>query len=240
MKDFLFDVGHGGHDPGALNGVYKEKDIVLEIALKVQWYLREYNCSIEFTRTTDKYLSLKQRSDMSKGKDLVTSFHTNSVSSKEPNGFQTYIYTSPSATSKDVANYIQNEINLIFKPTKWSGVKRKNLHMVRETKCPAVLLEMFFISNDKDLSTLLNKQDAIASAIAQGLIKSCGLKKVSDVPRETLQKPKKKYKSITEYLQVNKQPYGFNDRKKLAQKHGISNYTGTAGQNIQLLKILQG
>jgi len=240
MINFLFDPGHGRQDPGAVNGGYKEKDVVLEIALKVQWYLRDYNCSIEFTRTTDKYLTLKQRTDMSKGKDVVVSFHNNASTSKEPNGFQTYIYTSPSQKSKDIANYIQNEINLIFKPTKWSGVKRKNLHMVRETKCPAVLLEMFFISNDNDADMIVYRQDDIASAIAQGLIKSCGLKIVSNIPRETIQKPVKKYKSIVEYLQANKQPYGFNDRKKLAQKLGIKNYTGTAGQNIQMLNMLQG
>src|SRR5690625_1535180 len=55
-------------------------------------------------------------------------------------------------------------------------------------------------------------------------------------------KPRKttyKGNSIVEYLQSIGQPSSFNHRKKLAQKHGIKNYTGTASQNLKLLRILR-
>jgi|SRR5690625_4516118 len=61
-------------------------------------------------------------------------------------------------------------------------------------------------------------------------------------PTKKPSKPRKtKYKgnSIVEYLQSIGQPSSFNHRKKLAQKHGIKNYTGTASQNLQLLRILR-
>src|SRR5699024_56804 len=46
--------------------------------------------------------------------------------------------------------------------------------------------------------------------------------------------------SIVVYLQSIGEPYSFAHRQKLAAKHGISNYTGTASQNKRLLSILRG
>ena len=48
------------------------------------------------------------------------------------------------------------------------------------------------------------------------------------------------YTSIVDYLNANKIDSSFNNRKKLATKYGIKNYTGTTAQNIKLLDILQG
>ena len=45
--------------------------------------------------------------------------------------------------------------------------------------------------------------------------------------------------SIVDYLKSIGQPSSFNHRKKLASKHGIKNYIGTASQNLQLLRILR-
>lgn len=53
------------------------------------------------------------------------------------------------------------------------------------------------------------------------------------------QKSTYKGNSIVEYLQSIGQPSSFNHRKKLASKNGIKNYTGTASQNLQLLRILR-
>ena len=48
------------------------------------------------------------------------------------------------------------------------------------------------------------------------------------------------FASIVDYLNSQGQDSSFNARKQLATQHGISNYTGTAQQNTQLLQILQG
>src|SRR5699024_4272732 len=46
--------------------------------------------------------------------------------------------------------------------------------------------------------------------------------------------------SVVDYLKSKKQPSSFAHRKKLAQQHGIKNYTGTAEQNTRLLNTLRG
>ena len=87
-KDFVLviDAGHGGKDPGALGTYSKEKNINLNVALKVGELIKK-NCSnvkIVFTRQTDKFVSLDDRADIAnKAKaDLFISIHTNAM----PNG----------------------------------------------------------------------------------------------------------------------------------------------------------
>lgn len=46
--------------------------------------------------------------------------------------------------------------------------------------------------------------------------------------------------SITDFLRASGQPSDFSSRQALASKYGITNYTGTASQNAQLLNILKG
>lgn len=236
MTSLLFDAGHGGKDSGAVNGNFYEKDVVLEIAKKTAEVLSKYEVTVDFTREDDRFLTLTQRSNKSRYYDTTISFHTNASSSTSPQGAQVYVHPKASANDRRIAQFIQNELDLIFGKTRWSGLKESNLHMVREPKGNKALLEIGFISNQHDLNILKTQTDRIAVLIANGIIFSHGLKKKSVVVKPNV----KKYKSIVEYLQANNQPYSFNDRAKLAIKHGIPNYKGTASQNLQLLAILQG
>jgi N-acetylmuramoyl-L-alanine amidase len=84
-KDFVvvIDAGHGGHDPGAIGRRGKEKNINLEVALKVG-KLIEHNCKnvkVIYTRKKDVFVTLNGRADIAnKAKaDLFISIHTNSM-----------------------------------------------------------------------------------------------------------------------------------------------------------------
>ena len=236
MISLLFDAGHGGKDSGAVNGSFYEKDVVLEIAKKTAEVLSKYDVFVGFTRDKDEFLSLNHRSNKSLYYDTTISFHTNSSTSKSPHGAQVYVHPKASANDRRIAQFIQNELDLVFPKTKWSGVRESNLHMVREPKGNKVLLELGFISNPRDLNILKTQTTRIAILIANGIIFSHNLKK-----KQVTAKPSaKKYTSIVEYLQANGQDYSFKARAKLAVKYGIPNYKGTAAQNLQLLAILQG
>ena len=81
----VLDAGHGGHDPGAINrqlGLY-EKDIALQVTLKVGQYINEYMPDVEviYTRTDDSFVKLEDRgltATRNKG-DLFVSIHANSA-----------------------------------------------------------------------------------------------------------------------------------------------------------------
>ena len=91
----VIDPGHGGTDPGAINGKNQEKTINLNVALKVG-KLIENNCKdvkVIYTRKTDVFVELYKRADIANkaGADMFISIHTNSAKSKSANGAETYL-----------------------------------------------------------------------------------------------------------------------------------------------------
>lgn len=84
-KDFVvvIDAGHGGHDPGALGKISKEKTINLNVALKLGKQIKR-NCpdvKVVYTRERDVFIPLDRRAEIANNAkaDLFISIHTNSV-----------------------------------------------------------------------------------------------------------------------------------------------------------------
>ena len=96
-KDFVvvIDPGHGGHDPGAIGRRGKEKNINLNVALKVGQLIRN-NCNdvkVIYTRKTDVFIPLDRRAQIANNAkaDLFISIHTNSIArGRTVRGAETY------------------------------------------------------------------------------------------------------------------------------------------------------
>ena len=96
-KDFtlVIDPGHGGKDPGAIGKKGKEKNINLNVALKLGNLIKE-NCkdvNIVYTRQKDTFVALDRRAQIANNAkaDLFISIHTNSVAKgKTVRGTETY------------------------------------------------------------------------------------------------------------------------------------------------------
>lgn len=91
----VLDAGHGGKDPGAVNGKNQEKTINLNVTLKIG-KLIEKNCSnvkVIYTRKTDVFVELYKRADIANkaGADMFVSVHTNAASAKNARGAETYL-----------------------------------------------------------------------------------------------------------------------------------------------------
>jgi N-acetylmuramoyl-L-alanine amidase len=95
VRRIVVDPGHGGKDygaPGYQKGVH-EKDVVLAISKKLAAKLeKELGCEVIMTRTTDKYLTLEERTAIAntKNADLFISVHTNSHTDRRAYGIETY------------------------------------------------------------------------------------------------------------------------------------------------------
>ena len=91
----VLDPGHGGHDPGAVGpkNLY-EKDVVLDIALKLKKVLMEdpFN-EVFLTRERDIFIPLEERTAMAnkKNADLFLSIHANASPRREAKGIETYL-----------------------------------------------------------------------------------------------------------------------------------------------------
>ena len=91
----VIDPGHGGKDPGAVNGKNQEKTINLNVALKMGKLIEENckNVKVIYTRKTDVFVELYKRADIANkaGADMFISVHTNSAKNKSANGAETYL-----------------------------------------------------------------------------------------------------------------------------------------------------
>ena len=97
MKTVVIDAGHGGKDPGNLGtGRYKtkEKDISLDVALRVGGYIKKQfpEINVVYTRSTDVFIGLNERTDIAnKAKaDLFLSIHCNAATNTSAYGVETY------------------------------------------------------------------------------------------------------------------------------------------------------
>lgn len=163
------DAGHGGNDSGATKKGYKESNIVLNVALKLKSkLLATGKFDVMMSRETDKYVLLSERTNDANiwGADILISIHANSSNNKLAHGLETFCYKyNYGKLANDVNNGILSSISINNR-----GVKEGNLHMVRESKMNACLVELGFISNDDDLNLLLNNQDDYAYGIFKGIM----------------------------------------------------------------------
>ncbi len=95
VKKVVIDAGHGGHDPGAVGKMSKEKDITLSIALKTGKFIEENLPDVEviYTRKTDVFVELYRRAKIANEAkaDLFISIHCNANKSTTPYGAETYV-----------------------------------------------------------------------------------------------------------------------------------------------------
>ncbi|EGQ26759.1 N-acetylmuramoyl-L-alanine amidase [Sporosarcina newyorkensis 2681] len=175
MTRLLFDYGHGGTDPGAMYKGRKEADDVLSIGKAVAAEVRRHGVALDETRTSNKTVSLRERSNMENRKkyDYFISFHRNAFQPEKAKGAETFLFTTGGALAKQLAERIQKELVAVGFTNR--GVKRANFHVLRETKAPAILIEIGFIDNTADNQLFDKKRKQIVEGIARAILAQVGV-----------------------------------------------------------------
>jgi N-acetylmuramoyl-L-alanine amidase len=173
------DPGHGGKDTGAVGFGIMEKDVNLDISLRLKELLKNNGLEVFMTRDTDDTISLKKRSTIINNLDcdLVVSIHNNSFTEEKGNGSEV-IYPHKSEEGKKMAQYVLDELGKI-------GLKKRRIYyrlnkdnkdyyyIIRNTRNTTIIIECAFISN-KENNQLLQKEDfkqKIAQAICNAIVK---------------------------------------------------------------------
>ncbi|BAQ10104.1 N-acetylmuramoyl-L-alanine amidase [Bacillus sp. OxB-1] len=178
LKDriIVIDAGHGAHDPGASKNGLTEKAVNLKVAKLVESKLKKAGANVLMTRSTDKFLSLEERTQFAKKHyaEAFVSIHVNSAGSSSAKGTEVYFDSSVnenSAESKLLATAIKNNI---VKRANMSdrGVKDQRFYVIRNNNVAAVLVELGFISNSQDFNKLASDEyiEIFAESIYQGLV----------------------------------------------------------------------
>jgi len=180
-KMITIDPGHGGTDPGAIGKAgTKEKDITLKIAEKLRNYLLDMGAKVSMTRTTDRDVygpdatdaqELQARVDVAQANDadLFISLHCNASTNRNVGGMSSYFF--PKTDYDQVAaQAIQNDLTKKFGLDDL-GVRQAAFYVNKRSNMPTVLVEMAFISNQKEEKLFGSNwfRSKMAKAIADGI-----------------------------------------------------------------------
>lgn len=178
-KIVVFDAGHGGKDPGAVNQNIYEKNINLSIINYTKDYFENSDIKVYYTRTSDKFLSLEERTNFVKDvhADLFISLHMNSSVLEEAKGTEVFYSkannneTYYGLTSKKMAQILANKLHIAM-DSNLRGTSKSDYYVVQYNSVPAVLIELGFISNTNEVAKLTDKnyQQKAAKAIYESVI----------------------------------------------------------------------
>ena len=171
----VIDPGHGGSDPGAIGiGGIRESDVVLEISKMVEELLIEKGVRVILTRNNEVNLDLYPRVSLANktNADIFVSIHANASigKKKDINGLETFYYKG--WRGRLLAKRIQKEILRVSPGSPDRGVKQARFYVIKNTKMPAVLVEIGFLTGRLDARRLekTGHRKRIAYAIAKGIL----------------------------------------------------------------------
>lgn len=182
----VIDAGHGGNDPGKV-GVdgSLEKDINLQIAIRLKEYLEQSDIDVVMTRDEDVGLytaedSRKKMADMQNrcklinetAPELVVSIHQNSYHEEYVSGGQVFYYKD-SAEGKRLAETLQKRFSYVLGDENRRQAKANgNYYLLLHVKSPIVIAECGFLSNRKEAALLQQEeyQDKLAWTLHMGIM----------------------------------------------------------------------
>jgi len=145
-KIIVIDAGHGGNDFGAtMNGV-SEKDMVLNIARQIKKASdKDGTYEVILTRSDDTSTTLTERTEQINklNPEMVISLHINRTPEANTNKSGHEIFIQKTSESKSLAEKLSKKLGEC-------SIKEENLHILRNSKSPAVLVELGYINNIKE------------------------------------------------------------------------------------------
>ena len=193
-RTVVLDAGHGGKDPGTTSRTgLKEKDLVLDIALRARAHLAAAGLRVVLTRDRDRFWELEDRPYLAArgGGDVFVSLHLNAAASRSVQGIETFVTAAanypPTAggtgrfpavpnnqfnhSSHVLGNQLQRALVGITRAED-RGLKHARFAVLRNSAMPAALVECGFLSNAQEAQKLATPsyRETAALGIAQGIL----------------------------------------------------------------------
>ncbi len=184
------DAGHGGIHTGAKGSTgLMEKDINLSVARELRDILEGWGVKVVMTRTEDRHFSSEVDDDLDERvrivnrarPDVFLSIHTNYVPSSDTRGIEVWVPKdageSRNRDSRDLASLCRRELRGVWGSEDRGTKDNRNLRVLKDTSCPAALVELEFISNDtveRQLSSAAVRRrlaEALADALRKWILK---------------------------------------------------------------------
>lgn len=179
----VIDPGHGGEDLGATKDLLYEKDLNLDISLKLGKLLKDLGINVIYTRETDIDVGLDERVNIANNIDatLFISVHNNYMPNDSGYKGTETLYCVPlnpvegKMNGKKLADIVQKKLVNTLKTVDNGIIERPNLVVLRKTNMPAVIAEIAYMSNSSDRAKLIddgfrkNAAEALSEAVMEAL-----------------------------------------------------------------------
>ncbi len=167
----VIDAGHGGEDGGCEGNGLVEKDLNLDISMRLASLLREAGVNVVMTRETDillydknsDYKGKKKVQDVRRRLEIATeqentvlvSIHMNYFAETKYSGLQVW-YSKNDSRSRILASLIQTEVKTTLQPNNKRSIKEStsSIFLLNNATFPAVLVECGFLSNTDEARAL--------------------------------------------------------------------------------------
>jgi N-acetylmuramoyl-L-alanine amidase len=169
----VIDPGHGGRDPGAISvhGMY-EKTINLVVARSVAARLGGQGVRVTLTREVDRFVDLDERAAVANRAraDLFVSIHADSSRNRGARGCTVYVCRDAAGVAVQAATAAVRAMAQTGLASR--GVRRADYRVLTRTQCPAVLVELGYLSNSAEARLLGSSsgQERLAESLAEGLL----------------------------------------------------------------------
>ena len=195
LRTVIIDPGHGGYEPGTVNGYGKEKDFTLRLAQKLKKRLERRGLKVVYTRQGDEYVSLNERVRRANTytNAVFVSLHFNAGGAGRAWGVETFTL-SPAGVAhygrglrasdlKTRTGNAQDSSNIALATAihgrvirkleaRDRGVRRARFNVITGVKHPGVLFEGGFMSHYKEGRLIANDTylEKMAQAIYEGIV----------------------------------------------------------------------
>jgi len=168
----VIDPGHGGRDPGTHHHGVREKDIALNVGLMAARELEAAGVDVRMTRSDDTFIELNDRAALSNriGAKLFVSLHVDYAPNRRARGFTIYAPRTRMQQARAAGRAMVN--HMLGTGLKNRGVRPAGFRVLVRTRCPALLVEMGYVSNAAEARVLARNdfQIRLSRAIASGVL----------------------------------------------------------------------
>jgi N-acetylmuramoyl-L-alanine amidase/beta-lactamase regulating signal transducer with metallopeptidase domain len=156
----VIDAGHGGKDHGAKINEELESKIVESLAKKIKALNVNEDFKIILLREDDSFISLSDRVNKINeiNPSLLISLHINSSRNLDDNGVNAYVSSQNEFYEKSLETANKLIDNISNNKLAKGGVKDANLYIIKNSKCPAILLEVGYLSNENDKAYITSEK----------------------------------------------------------------------------------
>ena len=170
MNIVTITAGHSNTDSGAVNGSDRESDIAQDMRNIVAYYLKSKGITIRTDGEGKGNLPLSEAVKLIRGSSIAVEFHCNAATSKTAKGVEALSQTKDKVVSQKLCAAVSSVMGNPLRGDKgWKAENSGQHSRLAYVSHGGIILELFFISNDAELSIWKQKKWLIGKAVAEVL-----------------------------------------------------------------------